>query len=203
VDISRRSALLVVDVQNDFCTGGSLAVPGSEAVIAALNRYLASAATHGVPVYASRDWHSPTTTHFADYGGTWPVHCVQQTAGAEFHPDLHLPSDVIVVTKGTDPARPGYSAFEGETGDGRPLADDLRARGISHLYVGGLATDYCVKATVLDALAGGFAATLLVDASRGVNVQPGDAEAAIEAMVRAGADVATLERLDLPEAAAG
>ena len=185
----RRSALLVVDVQNDFCTGGTLAVHGSERVVEALNRHLASAVAHDVPVYASRDWHPPTTTHFVAYGGTWPVHCVQQTRGADFHPDLHLPGDTIIVTKGTNPERPGYSAFEGETATGQPLVEDLRARGISHLYVGGLATDYCVRQSVLDAIANGFEVTVLGDAIAAVNVAPGDDARSLEEMTARGAAV--------------
>jgi nicotinamidase/pyrazinamidase len=187
---ARRSALLVVDVQNDFCTGGALAVPGSERVVAAINRYLASAEAQGVPVYASRDWHPAATSHFAKYGGTWPVHCVAQTRGAAFHDDLRLPGDTIVVTKGTDAERPGYSAFEGATVDGRPLADDLRQRGVSHLYVGGLATDYCVRQSVLDAVANGFAVTVLGDAIAAVNVDEGDEARALAEMQDRGATVA-------------
>lgn len=185
----RRSALLVVDIQNDFCSGGSLEVPGSERVVAALNRYLASAETHHVPVYATRDWHPATTSHFAAYGGIWPVHCVQHTRGAEFHPDLHLPASAIVVSKGTDPEHHGYSAFDGHTADGWLLLDDLRRRGISHLYIGGLATDYCVRQSSLDALAAGFAVTVLGDAISGVDVMPGDSSRAVADIEHAGAAV--------------
>lgn len=197
------AALIVVDVQNDFCPGGALAVPKGDAVVPVLNRYAARFAQAGLPVFASRDWHPAQTTHFQSGGGPWPVHCVQETPGARFHPALGLPAEARVVSKGMGAQEDAYSAFQARDEAGTLLPDALRAAGVDRVYVGGLATDYCVKATVLDALAAGFAATLLVDASRGVNVEPGDAEAAIEAMVRAGADVATLERLDLPEAAAG
>jgi nicotinamidase/pyrazinamidase len=183
------SALLIVDVQNDFCTGGALAVPGSEAVVDALNRHVKEAADAGMPIYASRDWHPPQTTHFKDFGGQWPVHCVQSSPGAEFNPLLELPADTIVVTKGERDDVPGYSAFEGTTPRGEPLLDDLKRRGVSHLYVGGLATDYCVRASVLDALAAGFAVTVLEDAIAGVDVTPGDADRAREEMRARGAQL--------------
>jgi nicotinamidase/pyrazinamidase len=186
---TRRSALLVVDVQNDFCTGGALAVPGSDRVVDAVRRYVASAVEHGVPVYASRDWHPPVTSHFAAYGGTWPVHCVEHTHGADFHAALNLPATTIVVTKGTDASRPGYSAFEGQTRDGVALLDDLRRRGVTHLYVGGLATDYCVRQSVVDALDAGLDVTLLADAIAGVDVSAGDSARALAEMTSKGAAI--------------
>lgn len=181
------SALLIVDVQRDFCPGGALAAPEGDRVVAPLNRYLDEAATRGWPVYASRDWHPPVTRHFRQYGGEWPVHCVEATPGAEFHPALRLPDSAVIVSKGQSADRPGYSAFEGTTSDGRTLADDLRARGIDHLYVGGIATDYCVKHSVLDARKAGFDVTVLADAIAGVDVAPGDSVRALEAMREAGA----------------
>jgi nicotinamidase/pyrazinamidase len=184
-----RSALLVIDVQNDFCPGGALAVPDGDRVVPALNRHIAAAVDTGEPVYASRDWHPPVTRHFKPYGGEWPEHCVQGSAGATFHPALRLPESALVITKGEDPDRPGYSAFEGLTADGRTLLDDLRARGIDHLAVGGLATDYCVKQSVLDALRHGFSVTVLGDAIAGVDVRPGDSARALAEMRDAGARV--------------
>ena len=192
------AALIIVDVQNDFCPGGALAVPEGDAVVAVLNAYARRFAAAGLPVLASRDWHPEQTSHFAGGGGRWPPHCVRDSAGAAFHPALQLPTGAVVVSKGTGATEDAYSAFQARDAAGRPLPELLRQAGARRAYVGGLATDYCVKATVLDALAAGFAATLLIDGSRGVNVRPGDAEAAIEAMVRAGADVATLERVELP-----
>jgi nicotinamidase/pyrazinamidase len=189
------AALIVVDVQNDFCAGGSLEVPDGDRVVPVLNAYAARFAAACRPVYASRDWHPERTRHFQAYGGTWPPHCIQGTRGAEFHPDLRLPPGTQVVSTGQDPNEDGYSAFPSTLADGRPLALALREAGVRRLYIGGLATDYCVRATVLDAIAAGFQATLLLDASRGVNLQPHDAEAAIEEMVRAGAATATLERI--------
>ena len=190
-----EEALLIVDVQNDFCVGGSLAVPASQQIIDCLNEYTRRFADRGAPVVASRDWHPPVTRHFADHGGAWPVHCVQGTPGAEFHPDLRLPPQTVIASKGSDPEEDSYSAFEAKLPDGRLLGEYLRDEGVRRIYVGGLATDYCVRSSVLDALRAGFRATLLLGASRGVDVQPGDSEKAIAEMVGAGADVTTLERL--------
>jgi nicotinamidase/pyrazinamidase len=191
IDRGHKAALLVVDVQNDFCTGGALAVPGSERVIDALNRHLDKAAASEMTIYASRDWHPSVTSHFKAYGGTWPTHCVQDTEGAGFHKDLHLPSTAIVVTKGENPDSPGYSAFEGRTAGGKPLLEDLRQRGIDHLYVAGLATDYCVRHSVLDALSARLEVTLLEDAVSGVDARPGDSARAIAEMREKGATVSS------------
>lgn len=188
-------ALIVVDVQNDFCPGGALAVPQGDAMVAVLNEYAQLFVERGAPVLASRDWHPRETTHFREFGGVWPVHCVQNTPGAALHPGLYLPASAVVVSKGMGSAEDAYSAFQARTEAGLDLAEALRRAGVRRVYVGGLATDYCVKSTVLDALSRGFEATLLIDASRGVNLQPHDAEKAIEDMVRAGADVTTRERL--------
>ncbi len=184
-----RSALLLVDVQNDFCPGGALAVTGGDRVVPVLNEYIREATARGLPIYASRDWHPAMSRHFAAHGGTWPVHCVQDSPGARFHPDLALPPDVIIVSKGQGPDDHGYSAIEGVTADGTRLIDDLRARGVEHLYVGGLATDYCVKHSVLDALRSGVTVTVLPGAHAAVNVQPDDGGKAIEEMRAAGAEV--------------
>src|SRR5882762_3269262 len=169
-----KTALLVVDVQNDFCPGGALPAPGGARIIPALNRHLAEARARGMPVYASRDWHPAVTSHFKAYGGEWPPHCVQHSRGAQFHSDVTLPPDVIVVSKGDDPARPGYSAFEGHTAQGNTLLIDLRERHITLVYVAGIATDYCVKATTLDALQAGLHVYVLRDAITGIDVNPGD-----------------------------
>lgn len=187
---ANRSALLIVDVQVDFCPGGALPAPQGATIVPALNRYIAQAVENRMPIYASRDWHPPITTHFKAYGGVWPPHCVQGTAGARFHPDLHLPPDAIAITKGDVPDREGYSAFDGTTPDGQRLADHLRARQIDTLYVGGIATDYCVKESVLDARQHGFTVRVLPDAITGIDVQPGDAERALAEMRAAGAQIA-------------
>jgi nicotinamidase/pyrazinamidase len=184
-----RAALIVVDVQKDFCPGGALPAPGGNDIIPALNRHLADARTRDMAVYASRDWHPATTTHFHQYGGEWPPHCVQGSAGAQFHPGLKLPPDAIIVSKGDDPQRPGYSAFDGHTSDGKTLLHDLRDRHITRVYVTGIATDYCVKATALDALQAGLEVRVLPDAITGIDVRPGDAQRALDEISAAGAHI--------------
>jgi nicotinamidase/pyrazinamidase len=185
--MERTAALLIIDVQNDFCPGGALAVPDGDAVVPVLNRAIERFRKEGLPVFASRDWHPAETRHFAAFGGPWPSHCVQDTNGAAFHPRLRLPADTVIVSKGMDPDRDDYAALHGRTSNGTPLPELLRARGVRHLYLGGLATDYCVKETALEALRQGFAVTVLSDGVRGVELQPGDTERAMAAMVAAGA----------------
>lgn len=189
------SALLIEDVQNDFCFGGALAVSGGDEVVPVLNRYIDLFLERGLPVFASRDWHPEKSHHFSKYGGIWPVHCVQGSRGAGFHPDLKLPADVVIMSKGMEPLRDGFSSFEAICEKGVSFSAALSERGVRHICIGGLATDYCVKYTVLDALAVGFSVTLLIDAIRGVDLKPGDAESAIREMVMAGAAVACLECL--------
>ena len=183
-----NAALVIVDVQNDFCPGGALAVPEGDRVIPVLNGVIGRFEAGGRPVYATRDWHPHDTTHFQASGGPWPRHCVAGTAGAELHPDLQVPRDAVVVSKGQATDDAGYSAFEGTTADGRDLASDLRARGVSRLYVGGLATDYCVRATVLDARRAGFEVTVLSDGVAGIGAD--DTRRALDEMRAAGAAVA-------------
>jgi nicotinamidase/pyrazinamidase len=187
-----RDALVVVDVQNDFCPGGALAVPGGDAVVAPLNDYIARFRAATGAVFASRDWHPAKTTHFKAYGGAWPPHCVQETPGAAFHRDLLLPADTVIVSKGMDPEEDAYSCFQAEDAGGMPFAAALGERGVQRLYVGGLATDYCVRATVMDALREGFEVLVLADAIRAVDLQPGDGTRAIEEMREAGARFITL-----------
>src|SRR5262249_11542833 len=151
-----KDALLVVDVQNDFCPGGSLAVAEGHLVAPLLNQYMERAVAVGIPIFASRDWHPAKTAHFREYGGLWPPPCVQGTPGAEFHPDLRLPEGTMIVSKGMNPVDEGYSLFEGWLEDGRDALTALRELGVTRVHVGGLATDYCVRATTLDALAARF-----------------------------------------------
>ncbi len=191
-----RDALVIVDVQNDFCPGGTLAVPDGDRVVPVLNRYAERFHAAGAPVFASRDWHPPRTKHFREWGGAWPPHCVQGTPGAAFHPDLRLPPGTEIVSKGADPDVDAYSCFQAEAGDGLPFAAALGERGVGRLFVGGLATDYCVKATVLDALKEGFEAVVLEDAVRAVEVRPGDGERALAEMRAAGAATARLDDLE-------
>lgn len=182
-----RDALVIVDVQNDFCPGGALGVREGDAVVPVLNRSAAVFAAQGAAVFAARDWHPEQTTHFKAYGGVWPPHCVQGTPGAAFHRDLRLPTGVQVFSKGTEPDEDAYSCFQARTESGEDFATVLRKRGIRRLFIGGLATDYCVRTTVLDALAAGFEAVVLEDAVRAVDLQPGDGERALQEMKAAGA----------------
>lgn len=187
-----KQALIVVDVQNDFCPGGKLAVAHGDEVVAPLNELIDEFLERGDPVYKSRDWHPPETKHFKAHGGTWPPHCVQNTKGAEFHPQLKDDPRIHVISKGLGDTD-CYSAF-----DETDLAAQLRDEGVKELLVGGLATDYCVKATVLAGLKRGFKVKALENAMRAVNLQPDDGERAIEEMRAAGAEIVTTDNPDLP-----
>ena len=178
-----KQALIVVDVQNDFCPGGTLAVAHGDEVVEPLNEQIDDFLERGAPVYKTRDWHPPVTPHFAAHGGTWPVHCVQNTAGAEFHPLLLDDPRIKVISKGLGD-KDSYSAF-----DETDLAAELRDQGVEEVVVGGLATDYCVKNTVLDALHEGFRVKAVEEAMRPVELHPGDGEKAIEEMRAAGAEI--------------
>lgn len=157
-------ALLVVDVQRDFCANGALAVPEGDAVVPVLNDWIAAARRGGAHVVFSRDWHPSDHCSFRDRGGPWPPHCVQGTPGAAFHPSLKVPSDAWIVSKGTDRDREQYSAL-----DGTGLVERLKALGVRRVWVGGLALDYCVRASAQDALAAGFEVHLLTGATRAVH----------------------------------
>ena len=186
--------LLIVDAQNDFCPNGALAVAGGDKIIPVLNRYIEIFSKDKNPVIASRDWHPAKTKHFKDFGGAWPDHCVQNTPGADFHPSLKLPSQAIVVSKGMDPSMDSYSAFQAVDETGRALADILKGSGVQELWIGGLATDYCVKASVLDALRH-FKVKLLMDAIEGVNIHPDVARMAVGEMLKAGAQEMSLDHI--------
>jgi nicotinamidase/pyrazinamidase len=191
----RSDALVVVDVQNDFCPGGALAVPDGDAVVPLLNRYAERFAARGGYVVASRDWHPARTTHFAAYGGVWPPHCVQGTAGARLHSGLVLPPSTGIVSKGMDPDEDAYSCFQARSEDGAGFASLLAERAIRRVFVGGLATDYCVKATALDARRAGLDVVILEDAVRAVDVKPGDGARAVAELVAAGATLARLDQI--------
>lgn len=193
--MERDMALLIVDVQNDFCPGGTLAVPDGDRVVEPLNRAASCFSSAGLAVLATRDWHLPVTRHFREYGGPWPVHCVQGSSGAAFHPALRLPEKTVLLHKGADPERNGYSAFEAVTEESLTLKELFSSKHVRHIFVGGLATDYCILNTVLDALHYGFEVTVLTDAVAGVDLAAGDSERAIEEMRRAGADFCTVDEL--------
>jgi nicotinamidase/pyrazinamidase len=180
---AKKRALIVVDVQNDFCPGGALAVAKGDEVVASLNNLIEEFLERGEPVFKCRDWHPDNTKHFAAYGGTWPVHCVQNTTGAEFHPDLIDDMHIRVISKGLGD-EDCYSAF-----DGTDLDLQLQRLGVQEIWVGGLATDYCVKNTVLDALKNGYTVKAFKDAMRPVDVNAGDGDRAIQHMAQAGAEI--------------
>jgi len=182
VHLQVGDALILVDVQLDFLPGGSLAVPRGDEVVPALNRYIAVFRGLTLPVVATRDWHPPDHCSFKAQGGPWPPHCVAGSAGAHFATLLDLPCEAHIVSKATSRDRDAYSGFEG-TG----LDDWLRRAGVSRVFVGGLATDYCVLNTVRDALRFGYATFLLLDAVRAVDVAAGDGARAIDEMRRLGA----------------
>jgi nicotinamidase/pyrazinamidase len=196
-----KDALIVVDVQNDFCPGGALAVNDGDRVVPVLNRYIDRFVKAGLPIFPTRDWHPVKTSHFNTGGGPWPPHCIQGSKGAQFHPDLKLPPDAVVVSAGMGPDEDGYSGFLGINDSGVKLVDLLRQRDVERIFVGGLATDYCVKHTVLDGLRENFKVVLLTDAVRGVNLKPGDSQRAIEEMREAGAEIAAgLDEVHKPPA---
>ena len=194
------TALLVVDVQNDFADPrGSLYVPGGQEIVEPINEQIRAAETAGIAFFYTQDWHPPSTPHFQKDGGIWPVHCVQGTWGAEFHPDLLVPAHAPVVRKGSG-GEDGYSAFSvrdplsGDVSSTR-LGELLGERGVKRVVIAGLATDYCVKETGLDAVRLGLHATVLTDAVRAVDLQPGDGQRALETLQAAGAQLAAREPL--------
>jgi len=183
-------ALLIVDVQNDFLPGGSLAVPGGDEVVPVLNRYLKFFAAQDFPVYATRDWHPLQHCSFKAQGGTWPQHCVAGTHGAKFAAALQLPPSATIISKATQPEYDAYSGFQDTDLDTMLFSAKVR-----RLFVGGLATDYCVLNTVRDALGLGYKVLLLGDAIRAVDVQPGDGQHAEQEMLKRGARRITLEEI--------
>lgn len=187
--IDSQTALIVVDIQKDFCPGGALAVKDGDAVVPVLNRYIKLFTKAKSPIIFTRDWHPSDHSSFKSQGGTWPPHCIQNSEGAKFHPDLQIPPEGEIVSK-ADKRDEAYSFFKGTD-----LAEKLHQRGIMRLLVGGLATDYCVKETVLDGLKNGFEVYLLEDASSGVDVKPGDSMEALNEMVMRGAHRIRLDAL--------
>jgi nicotinamidase/pyrazinamidase len=192
VEYDSRTALLVVDVQNDFADpAGSLSVRGGEEVVDAANREIERASNAGALIVYTQDWHPEHTPHFAQDGGIWPVHCVQETWGAEFHPRLIVRGESIRKGSNGEDGYSGFSMRDPETGqeDSTGLEELLRERGIARVVIAGLATDYCVKETALDARSAGFDTVVLRDAVRAVNLDPDDGERALRAVERAGARV--------------
>jgi nicotinamidase/pyrazinamidase len=181
-----NSALVIVDMQNDFCPGGALAVAGGDEIVPVINGYMALFRGKGLPIIASRDWHPRETKHFEKYGGYWPEHCVQGSFGAMFRAGLLLPPDTPVFSKGMDPDRDDYSALQARN-DAGTLTEFFIKEGVQALYICGVATDYCVLQTALEGLQLGFSVTVLVDAVRGVDLRQGDSERALEELAATGA----------------
>ena len=188
----KKSALILVHLQNDFCPGGALPVAEGDTIIPLINRYIGLFRSAGLPVIATRDWHPSNHRSFKEQGGTWPVHCVQGSRGAQFRADLHIPNGSLIISGATNPKKEAYSTF-----DGTSLNDHLEDMGANTLYIVGLATDYCVKQTVLDGCKLGYRVVVLEDAVRGVNLQPDDSQLALQDMVAAGALKATASDLSL------
>jgi nicotinamidase/pyrazinamidase len=193
IKLSKNDALIIVDVQRDFCPGGALPVPEGDQVVPVLNEYIKLFKKANARIFATRDWHPLNHVSFKMYGGPWPPHCIQQSEGAKFHPDLKLPDNTGIISKAMDPSEESYSGF-----DGTELAEDLKKSGVARVFVGGLATDYCVKNTVLDAITLGYETALLTDATRGINVKPDDVKEAIDEMTAKGAEKVNLENFPEP-----
>jgi nicotinamidase/pyrazinamidase len=192
LNLSKQDALIIADVQKDFLPGGTLPVKDGDLIIPALNEYAKIFKEADATIIASRDWHPPNHMSFVDQGGPWVPHCVQDTEGASFSPDLKLPEGTMIVSKATNPQKEAYSVF-----DGTGLDEELKKKGTSRVFIGGLATDYCVLNSTLDAKKLGYEIVVLADATRGIDVNPGDVEKAFETMAKNGALQITLA--DFPE----
>lgn len=179
-----KAALLVVDVQNDFCPGGALAVPSGDSIIPNLNRVIAAFASAMLPIFFTRDWHPANHCSFRAQGGMWPPHCVQRTHGAEIHKGVQQPPGCALINKGDDPDKEAYSGFEGTD-----LAERLGRLGVTEVYIGGLAIEYCVRTTAEDALRQGFGARVILDCVKGLEIHRGDSAAALKEVEEAGASI--------------
>jgi nicotinamidase/pyrazinamidase len=183
-------ALIVVDVQRDFCPGGALPVKEGDGIIEGTNRLISEFEKNGLPVFFTRDWHPSDHCSFSSRGGPWPPHCVKNTPGAEFHPDLRVPKSAVIISKGTRKDVEAYSGFQGTD-----LAERLERLGVERLYVAGLATDYCVKATVLDGIANGFKVDIVGDCVKGVNMKSTSSASAYRTMMSKGVKKTTSEKV--------
>ena len=189
-----KEALIIVDVQNDFCPGGKLAVRNGDKVVGPLNEFSRYLRDQQGLLVATRDWHPASSRHFSENGGLWPIHCVQETPGAKFHPGLDL-NGAVIISKGMGEEENAYSGFDGRTEDGPGLEELLKENRINRLYIGGLATDYCVKSTAIDGAYKGFEVWLLNDAVRAVNINPEDGRSALQEMVNHHISITTVRKL--------
>lgn len=187
ISLNQGDVLIIIDLQNDFLPGGALAVDEGDQVVPVMNRYIALFQRHNLPIIATRDWHPADHFSFKAQGGPWPEHCVAGSHGAEFSPMLKLPETAEIISTGFNRSAPGYSGFENTDLENR--LNQLDAR---RLFIGGLATEYCVLHTVLDALAHNYPVNLLTDAIRAVNVKPQDGDNAMHTMTQKGATALTL-----------
>lgn len=181
-------ALLVVDIQNDFCPGGSLSVKDGDGIVWPVNRLIESFTAAGLPIVFTRDWHTVDHCSFSEFGGIWPAHCIADTYGAAFHEDLLIPGNAIVVSKAEKVNSDAYSGFEGTK-----LDEELKNLNVDELIIAGLATDYCVKNTLIDAISLGYTATIATEGIRAVNLQAGDEEKATSQMKEKGAAFKTCD----------
>ncbi|WP_457639283.1 nicotinamidase [Persephonella sp.] len=187
--ITDSDALIVVDMQKDFMPDGVLPVPEGDKIVPVINEYINIFFKKGLPVFFTRDWHPENHISFKEQGGIWPAHCVQNTEGAEFHPELFIPPDNrFVISKGTSPDFDAYSGFQGTV-----LEALLKERGVKRIFVCGVATDYCVKNTAYGGLNLGFQVVVLEDAVKGVNINPDDSKKALELLMNNGAFLAVKE----------
>lgn len=187
----QHTALILVDIQNDFCPGGALAVNGGDQIVPVVNRLLSEFPL----VISTQDWHPANHVSFKERGGPWPPHCVQQTRGAELHPDLKTDCISYYFRKASSPDKDDYSEFEGRDEQQRSLDDVLKVHSVKALFVVGLATDYCVLETVLDGIKHGYEVYLVTDAVRAVNVNPDDGEKALVKMAASGAHLITSDEV--------
>ena len=195
VDLQNGDALIVVDVQNCFLPGGALGVREGDAVVPPLNRAIERFERKGLPLFYSRDWHPADHVSFSGHGGSWPPHGIRDTEGAAFASNLRIPPGAVIISKGKTRQQEQYSAMEGHDAGGKSLGSLLADFGVRRIFTGGLATDYCVLSTVLDALGLGYEVYLLADAVRAVNVEPGDGDKALEQMQRKGVRIVMTEAL--------
>ncbi len=192
VKVRPFDSLIIVDMQNDFMPGGALPVPKGDEIVNVINEYISIFSKSNAFIVATRDWHPPNHVSFNTVGGPWPPHCIQGTWGAEFHPSLALPANALIVSKATRPDKEAYSGFEDTD-----LNMALRRRGVKRLFICGVATDYCVKATALDGIRLGFQVFLLIDAVKGVNIPPGSEERAVDEMLDEGAVIVSINELSI------
>ena len=192
LNLGNQDVLIITDIQNDFLPGGALPIRDGDLVIPVLNEYAKIFRKNNAKIIASRDWHPPNHMSFISQGGPWPRHCIRDTQGAQFSPELKLPVDTEIISKATDPKKEAYSVF-----DGTGLNEKLKTEDVNRVFIGGLATDYCIVNSVLDARQMNFDVIVLADAIRGINVNPGDIDKAIKTMIDGGAIMLTL--VDLPE----